>query len=106
MSQPETVQYFQFDKEGNMFIYPAGAGINGIPKLVRPGDEMIFSTGETDSQVSLEVVSQNIENVFNDTQISQGFSQCSYNTPLEDQEMEHLSHKDFSKETKKKMKWC
>ena len=43
MSEPESVQYFQFDQEGNMYMYPAGAGITGIPKLVRPGDELTFS---------------------------------------------------------------
>ena len=49
MAQSESVQYFQFDQEGNMFVYPPGGGLSGIPKLVKPGDEMIFSSVETES---------------------------------------------------------
>ena len=40
ISQPETVQFFQFDAEGNMYMFEAGVGCSGVPKLVRPGDEL------------------------------------------------------------------
>ena len=43
MSKSESVQYFQFDGQGNMFVYPAGSGFSGIPKLVRPGDELFVN---------------------------------------------------------------
>ena len=43
MTQPEDVQYFQFDSQGNMFVYLPGYGINGTPKLFKPGDELVFS---------------------------------------------------------------
>ena len=36
----ESVQYFSFDKEGNMFVYPPGAGCTGIPRKFYPGDEL------------------------------------------------------------------
>ena len=37
------VQCFQFDEEGNMYIFKAGAGYIGTPKLVKPGDDPISS---------------------------------------------------------------
>ena len=40
----ESVQYFQFDSVGNMFIFEPGAGFSGNSTLVRPGDE-IFTEG-------------------------------------------------------------
>ena len=40
LAKPEDVQYFQFDKDGNMFIYEPGAGCTGVPKLVPPGEEL------------------------------------------------------------------
>ena len=44
MVQSEDIQYFSFDKEGNMYVYEAGAGFSGDCHLVKPGDEMIFNT--------------------------------------------------------------
>ena len=54
LKQTETIQYFQFDEAGNMFCFEPGAGCSGIPWLVRPGDEFIFSSCETsyDSQLT------------------------------------------------------
>ena len=40
----ETVQYFQFDSDGNMYMYAPGAGCTGNTKLVKPGDELIFNS--------------------------------------------------------------
>ena len=34
------MQYFQFDHGGNMFVYPPGSLFSGVPKLVRPGDDL------------------------------------------------------------------
>ena len=60
MSQVETVQYFQFDKEGNMYVFPAGSGCSGVPKLVHPGEEFLFEDGEdvNSTQSSCEGISQ------------------------------------------------
>ena len=105
MSKPESVQYFQFDQEGNMYMYPAGAGITGIPKLVRPGNELTFSGVDGESEISSGDTSQNFQKVIKDMQISQASSQREYNLPLKDDEMEDLSHKNFSYETNKKIRW-
>ena len=35
----EDVQYFQFDEQGNMFVYQPGAGFSGICKKVAPGED-------------------------------------------------------------------
>ena len=102
MTQPEDVQYFQFDSEGNMFIYPPGCGINGTPKLFKPGDELVFSGVNFQSK---SLSSQVLEVTQDSSDVAQVCSQRSFNKPLGDKEMEVLSHKDFSKETKKKMKW-
>ena len=40
MKESESVQYFQFDEHGNMFVYPPGAGCTGIPRKFNPGDEL------------------------------------------------------------------
>ena len=37
------MQFFQFDREGNMYVFAPGAGCTGPTRLVRPGDEMIFN---------------------------------------------------------------
>lgn len=44
----EDVQYFQFDKEGNMYVFPPGSGFTGEAKLVKPGDEL-FGKDNTSS---------------------------------------------------------
>ena len=58
--QPESVQYFQFDSDGNMYVYPAGSGFSGVPRLVHPSEELCFTneskiSNDLESQVSLDV---------------------------------------------------
>ena len=36
----ESVQYFQFDKEGNLYVYQPGAGCSGPRVRVEPGFEI------------------------------------------------------------------
>ena len=36
----ETVQYFQFDTDSNMFVYAPGAGCTGEAKLVKIGEDL------------------------------------------------------------------
>ena len=57
MCQSESVQYFQFDSEGNMFVYPAGAGFSGEPHLVRPGDEIFGSKTFENSDATIQSTS-------------------------------------------------
>ena len=42
----ESVQYFQFDSVGNMFIFEPGAGFSGNSTLARPGDQL-FTEGRS-----------------------------------------------------------
>ena len=42
MAQVKSVQYFQFDEEGDIFVFPPRSGISGKPCLVQPGDPLIF----------------------------------------------------------------
>ena len=50
MATPEDVQYFQFDSDGNMYIYEPGAGCSGIPRRVEPGEELHLFTERSFSQ--------------------------------------------------------
>ena len=38
MAMPESMQFFQFDSKGNMYIYAPGAGCSGDTKFIAPGD--------------------------------------------------------------------
>ena len=40
IAKPEDVQYFQFDSDGNMYVYEPGAGCTGAVRKVAPGDEL------------------------------------------------------------------
>ena len=85
--QSESVQYFQFDSMGNMYVYPPGAGCTGELKLLKPGDEMIYNSKEEDICVSqvenCEVSVAQVES----PQICQTSekvtsSRCAFKTPL------------------------
>ena len=40
LAQSEDIQYFQFDKDGNMYIFEGGAGCTGLSRKVEPGEEL------------------------------------------------------------------
>ena len=44
MTESEAMQFFQFDQEGNMYVFAPGAGCTGPTHLVRPGDELSFNS--------------------------------------------------------------
>ena len=46
LAASEDVQYFQFDSEGNMFIFEPGSGFSGPAVKVEPGFEMQTYTQE------------------------------------------------------------
>ena len=117
MHASETVQYFQFDSDGNMFMFPAGSGINGVPKMVKPGDEMIFNNNVDDLDISNMQESGfcSMESVKSDavSQLSliSSSTKCiptkhGFHQPLKDKELEDLSHKNFAPDTMKKVKWA
>ena len=67
MAQCEDVQYFQFDQEGNMFIYEPGAGCTGVPRKVEPGEELHLNSWsevnvtETSVKSEVQLSMQNIQ---------------------------------------------
>ena len=106
----ESVQFFQFDQDGNMYIFPPGAGCSGEPKLVKPGDSDIFGGTEQEESPVLNSFHDNIKvcqevksEVAENFQVSSRVRQ--YNVPLKVQDLEDLGHKNFSPETMKKVKW-
>ena len=107
-----SIQYFQFDEEGNMFMFPPGSGCSGVPKMVRPGDELFDVKIESLEECN-HVASQFVEPTPPPaSQLSAVSEQCElkpmcrqYNLPLEQGEIEDLSHKKFSDETLKKIRW-
>ena len=48
--KPESVQFMQFDVEGNLFVYEPGAGCSGVPRKIPQGftqdDLDLISTSE------------------------------------------------------------
>ena len=110
MVTSESIQYFQFDNEGNMYIYPAGSGCTGVPKLVHPGDELNFQstsdsftdrTGDGIPSWSEFDASASSKCTQNSVCLSRPF-----NNPLNEDELEDLSHKNFSPDAMKKVKWA
>ena len=109
MAQPDSTQYFQFDSQGNMFIYAPGAGCTGKTKLVKPGDELIFcSTYEWDQREGPTMSAE-------EPLMEEGLAwTCpaelssfhhEFKQPLPATSLMELSHKNFSPETLKKIRW-
>ena len=110
MTEPETVQYFQFDSQGNMFIFAPGAGCTGDLLLVRPGDELTFTSMYTWEQFRKENASEMSVNP--DTGLalscpaaSDGIPSRHFNDPLMEDALVELTDKNFSPETMKKIRW-
>ena len=99
-----------------MFVFAPGAGCTGEATLVQPGDEMIF-TGETQEvKVLTELSTQKLDAEDVGSNIFDGFTggmscgnvtsrQHGFNTPLNANDLDDLSHKNFSPDTLKKVKW-
>ena len=49
----EDVQYFQFDSDGNMYVYEGGAGCTGHVRKVEPGDELIWKDYNTSDAMQM-----------------------------------------------------
>ena len=113
MCESETVQYFEFDQDGNMFIYPSGAGCTDESRLVQPGGEMIFGHYEEElpqnvkfegDVLSMQQVVSTKSNIAesSSTEVCKGRG---FNQLLENKILEDLSHKKFADETMKKIRW-
>ena len=109
LASPEDVQFFQFDQEGNMYVFPPGSGCTGIPRLVQPGEELIFSNSEELSQdlssnvVDLSQTPSNVDGL--EISLSGASTSRPFKLPLKSGDLEDLSHKNFSPDTMKKIKW-
>ena len=53
----EEVQYFQFDSSGNMYVFEPGAGMSGIAKIVKPGDDF-NATWSTSNSTTVNITSE------------------------------------------------
>ena len=92
-----------------MYVYPPGSGFNGLPQLVQPGDELFIQ----ETSPSSDNASERRSNLDVDSDVITEFvptqepiaSVRQFKTPLEDDRLEELSHKNFSADTMKKVKW-
>ena len=102
----EDVQFFQFDSSGNMYVFPLGSGCTGIPRLVLPGDDLNFVPERADftGNVTDAIVSKGILHEVSST--DSGTSDVrEFKAPLKEEDLDELSHKNFSPDTMKKVKW-
>ena len=107
MACPDSVQYFQFDSKGNMYIYAPGAGCTGDAKFVAPGDDLIFSNNTQWDQQSSPLLSEALVK----EEMALGLTcpaeqSCPFQEPLREDQLIELSHKNFLPETMKKERWA
>ena len=85
-----------------MYIFTPGAGCTGPTKLVRPGDEMIFNCSYTASDWSTDQESHEEKVAFTCPSMT---GRHTFKEPLPESDMMALSHKNFSNETMKQIRW-
>ena len=101
------MQFFQFDKDGNMYVFPPGSGCTGVPRFVRPGEDITFK----DDGEQVELISDNV-GVCDSSSDGAESSQCassgvrSFKSPLKKEDLESLFYKQFSPDTMKKVGWA
>ena len=91
-----------------MYIYAPGAGCTGEAKLVRPGDELIFSTTsqwqECDTPLLSDVAVKDEEGLASTCPVSvSAEGSWPFRPPLPEKDLIELSHKNFSPDTMKKI---
>ena len=112
MAKPESTQFFQFDSKGNMYIYAPGAGCMGDAKLVAPGDKLIFSNSMQWEQCDAPLLSQSMvkseEGLISTCPAGPMYTATTrkFKAPLPIESLMELSHKNFSVETMKKVRWA
>ena len=92
-----------------MYIFAPGAGCTGPTRLVRPGDEMIFNSSYNPSNWATE---STVKTEIDDTAIPHtcpagvvASTTCTFKAPLLDDQLAELSHKNFSPDTMKQIRW-
>ena len=107
LANTDSIQYFQFDCHGNMYIYAPSAGCTGQAKFVAPGDDLIFSNSTQweahDSQLLSDVVAKEQKGLA--STCPAGEPSRPFHTPLPEHDLKELSYKNFSLETLKKVQW-
>ena len=107
MAHPDSVQYFQFNSKGKMYIYTPGAECTGEAKFMAPEDYLIFSNNTQWDQQSSPLLSEAL--VKEEKALA---SMCPADTshdfkePLHEDKLIELSHKNFAPETMKKVRWA
>ena len=108
MTESETTQFFQFDQEGNMYVFAPGAGCTGPTRLVKPGDELIFNS----SYNPLDWTTENSVNTrYDDMALPAtclgglATNAHEFKQQLPECELANLGHKNFAPETLKQIKW-
>ena len=103
-SQPETVQYFQLNEEGNMFMYEVGTGCTGTSRLVIPRNELFLPSSNVSTKSEDAENEQSVKG--NAYSMCPTTSSCTFHEPLPKENLIAMSHKTFSDETKKKIRWA
>ena len=92
-----------------MYVFAPGAGCTGPTCLVRPGDELIFNSTYNASDWATE---NSVKTEYDDTKLANTYldgleptSIRNFKEPLPEEELAHLSHKNFSDETLKQVHW-
>ena len=111
ITKTNSVQYFQFDSQGNMYIYVPGAGCTGDTKFVAPGDDFIFSDTTQWDQCEGALLSDVLakeESMLSSTCPAAETSNVAspFKEPLGQEQLTELSHKNFSRNTMKKVRWA
>ena len=105
MACPESTQFFQFDNKGNMYVYAPGAGCMGEAKLVTPGDELLFSNSTQWEQREGPLLSDLLSEELLSSTCHEVATGMPFNVLLPQSALTELSHKNFSAETLKKVRW-
>ena len=106
--ESESTQFFQFDKEGNMFVFAPGVGCTGPTRFVCPGAELIFNSSYNASEWATECkssVDADQIKIPHTCPPPPAVASCEFKLPLPQEDLVELSHKNFSAETMKRIRW-
>ena len=110
MASPESIQFFQFDNKGNMYMYAPGTGCTREAKFKAPSDELIFSTASQWHECTTPLLSQiAVKEETGITSTCPGLAMSGpswpFKAPLPEDTLTELSQKNFATETLKKVRW-
>ena len=106
---PDSTQYFQFNSLVSMYVFTPSAGCMGEVKLIRPGNELIFSSAYQWDQRHEPLITVPVEHESESSLISKCPATVAYHSswqfkgPLSVDTLVKLSQKNLSPETLKKV---